>query len=206
MSLDKILTALREEAERQIAAIERDTQAEIAAIQAQAEAEAEAEREAQRQAGLTPLPAERARILNRARQEALQVILGAREGLIAAALAETAHQLALLADSRDYPTLLRQLIQEAAEALGGDGPLRLRVRSRDVALAEQCAAELGLSADVEDGLEDEPSPWGCLGGVVATTADGRISLVNTLAARLERAASLHRARIAEMLFGPLHGR
>lgn len=201
MSLEKILAALQEEARRQVAAIEQATRAEIARIEEQARAAAEAEREQQRRAIQEPLQAEQARILNRARQEALQTVLGAREQLIAAALEGTARRLAQLADSEAYPSVLRGLIREAAEALGRDGPLHLRVRTCDIELAERLAAELGLAASVAGGLEDEASPWGCLGGVEASTADGRIRLVNTLAARLQRAAEIHRAHIAGLLFG-----
>ncbi|MCX7670186.1 MAG: V-type proton ATPase subunit E [Anaerolineae bacterium] len=201
MSLEKILAALQEEAKRQVAAIEQAAQAEIARIEEQAQAAAAAEREKQCRAIREPLQAEQARILNRARQEALQTILGAREALIAAALEGTARRLARLADSEAYPPILQQLICEAAEALGRDGTLHLRVRTRDVPLAERQVAALGLAASVEGGLEDEASPWGCLGGVEASTADGRIRLVNTLAARLARAADLYRSHIAELLFG-----
>ncbi len=201
MSLEKILAALPEEARRQVVAIEQAAQAEIARIEEQARAAAEAEREKQRRAIQEPLQAEQARILNRGRQEALQTVLGVREQLIAAALEAAAHRLAQLADSEAYPPILRELIREATDALGRDTALCLRVRTCDVALAERLAAELGLAASVVAGLEDEASPWGCLGGVEASTSDGRIRLVNTLAARLQRAADLHRSRIAELLFG-----
>jgi vacuolar-type H+-ATPase subunit E/Vma4 len=60
--------------------------------------------------------------------------------------------------------------------------------------------ELGLSVVVEGDLENN-GLWGAdLGGVVATTPDERIRLVNTLEVRLQRVASLYRAQIAEMFF------
>ncbi len=61
--------------------------------------------------------------------------------------------------------------------------------------------EMGLAATVEGDLENEASPWGCLGGVVVATPDERISLANTLAARLQRAASLYRSAIAALVCG-----
>jgi vacuolar-type H+-ATPase subunit E/Vma4 len=60
--------------------------------------------------------------------------------------------------------------------------------------------EMGLSVTVEGGLERKDSPWGCLGGLVAITPDARISLVNTLDARLGRVAGLYRSQIANLVF------
>jgi vacuolar-type H+-ATPase subunit E/Vma4 len=60
--------------------------------------------------------------------------------------------------------------------------------------------KLGLPATVTGGLEDDEAIAANGGGVVATTPDGRISLVNTPTARLARAASLYRLQIAKMMF------
>jgi vacuolar-type H+-ATPase subunit E/Vma4 len=63
------------------------------------------------------------------------------------------------------------------------------------------AQGLGLSATVIGDLtgdSSEPNP--CLGGLAVSTADNRISLTNTLEARLQRVAQLYRAQIAEIVF------
>ena len=56
-----------------------------------------------------------------------------------------------------------------------------------VGAAKTRSAEEILDA-VEGGLENEDLTWGCPSGVVVTNSDGRISLTNTLDARLERVA------------------
>jgi vacuolar-type H+-ATPase subunit E/Vma4 len=195
MSLENILHALETEAERLVTEIEEATQVEVERIRAEAQAEAAAVRQKHIAAIEAPLRAEHARILNRAKREALQIVLGTREDLITAMLEATARRLEALASTEEYAGLLQQLTQEAVDALGTKG-VCLRVQSSDVALMNRVVQTMGLSATVTGELENEEG----LGGVIATSADGRISLVNTSAARLKRVAGLYRAQIAEMMF------
>jgi vacuolar-type H+-ATPase subunit E/Vma4 len=210
MSLERILQALDLEAERQQAEFEQAAQAEIERIRAQAQAEAMDVRQKHLAASRLSLQVERIRMLNQAKQDALQTIMNAREAMLAAALEATAQRLTALVSSAAYPGLLRQLTQEAITPLSGNGQLQLHVRSQDKELMQRMVQEMGLSATVAGDLEPEPStglsnlragwPEQGLGGVIVTTPDGRIRLVNTLAARLHRAASLYRTQIAQILF------
>ena len=231
MPLENILQALESESARQVAAIAQTAQAEVARIRAQAQAQATAVQQQHLLALQAPLQAERTRIMNQARLEALRAVMGRRETLMASALEIAARRLGSLAASPAYPALLRRLTQEAVASLGTPSQLRLRVRGCDVELMCGLVEEMGLAATVEGNLEHEtfpatvsaeggqfngppfpatasaegaqfnapPSSWGCLGGVVAATPDGRISLANTLAARLQRAANLYRAYIAALV-------
>ena len=199
MPLENILHALEAEAERLVTEIGQATQAEVERIRAEAQAEAPVVRQKHITAIEAPLRAEQARILNRAKLEVLQIVMGTREDLITAVLEAAARRLEALPSTEAYADLLRQLMQEAVDAFGANS-LCLRVQSSDVALMKRIVREMGLSATVTGGLENEESPVGNLGGVIATSSDGRISLVNTSAARLKRVASLYRAQIAEMMF------
>ncbi len=201
MPLNDILQALKSETERLEKEIQQATQAEIDRIRTQAQTEAEAVRQKHITAIEVPLQAEQARILNQAKLEALQIVMGTREDLMIAALEAALCRLNGLASTNTSAGLLQQLTQEAVDALGGNS-LCLQVQSSEVASMERIAQEMGLSATVAGGLEDETAVEGDWGGLVATTADGRISLINTPAVRLRRVASLHRAKIAEMLFDP----
>jgi len=203
MPLENILQALEAESERQVAEVAHTAQTEVARLHAQAQAQATTVQQQHMLAIQAALQAERARIVNQARLEALRVVMGTRETLMASALEMAARRLGSLAASPAYPALLRRLTQEAVARLGTPGQLRLRVRSYDVALMCSLVEEMGLAATVEGNLESEASPWGCLGGVVVATPDERISLANTLAARLQRAASLYRSDIAALVCG--HG-
>jgi V/A-type H+/Na+-transporting ATPase subunit E len=199
MSLDKILEALKAETEQQITEIEQAAQAEIQRIHAEAQVEAVAARQRHLPEIQVPLRAERARIINQAKLEALRLVMGTREALIESALDLAASHLEALAGTDLNGQILQELAREAFSALGAECGLRLQVQSRDVTLMERIARETGLPAGVEGGLENQASLRGSLGGLVAATRDGRISLINTLDARLQRVANLHRSEIAEVL-------
>lgn len=206
MSLDHILQTLETEAEQQLGQIEQAAQTEIERIRTQAQAEAEAIRQKHLADSQAALQVERMRLLNRTKQAASQIGLNARETLIASALAETAKRLAALTTAEVYPGLLHRLTQEAVDTLEANQQFCLHVRNSDVELMSRIVQELGVSATVIGDLAET-----CVGqpsdtennrpaGVVVTTVDGRISLTNTLQARLQRVAHLYRARIAEIIF------
>jgi vacuolar-type H+-ATPase subunit E/Vma4 len=199
MPLENILQALETETERLVAEIDQATQAEIDRILAEAQAEAAIARQKHIAAIKAPLRAEQACILNQAKLEALQIVQGTREELIRAGLEAAACLLEMRASAEQYPDLLQQLTAEAVAVLGAK-EASLRVRSSDVALMNDIVQRLGLSATVTGGLEDDEAIAGNGGGVVATTLDGRISLINTPTIRLSRAASLYRLQIAKMMF------
>jgi vacuolar-type H+-ATPase subunit E/Vma4 len=199
MPLENILQALEIEAERLVAEIGQATQAEGDRIRRDAQAEAADVRQKPIAAIKAPLRAEQARILNQAKLEALQIVLGTREELIRAVLEATARRLEERYSTKQYADLLQQLTQEAVAVLGVK-EVCLRVQSSDVDLMKCIVQKLGLSATVTGGLEDDEATAGNGAGVVATTLDGRISLINTPAARLARAAGLYRLQIAKMIF------
>ena len=211
MALENILQALETEAERQVEEINQATRVKLENIHRKAQAEAETVRQHHRSAVKAPLQAEQARILNRARLEALRLVMNAREEGLKAALEEAASRLADVPGTSVYPELLRNLALEAVDALGPGVVLRFYVHSRDVELMQRITQELELQAVVTGSLEQEGerayagpgAPDDPIGGLVAcTNPDERISLNNTLAARLQRAVTFHRSEIAEMLFRP----
>lgn len=206
MSLEHILQALEREAQQQIAAMEEAAQAEAEQILSQAQAQAAAVRQRHLAASRAALEVERTRRLNRAKMAALQAVLSAREALITSALEAAARHLAALSTTEVYAGLLRRLAQEAVERLGRDQPLCLHVWPRDVGLMHQFVREMGLSAIVTGDLENKagfaiPELAGeGLGGLAVTTAEGRVSLINTLEMRLQRVAQLYRSQIAQFIF------
>jgi vacuolar-type H+-ATPase subunit E/Vma4 len=205
MSLDKILQALEAEATQGIAQIERAADLEIARIRAEAEVKAAVARQRHAPALAAPLHAERARILNQAKLEALRTVMGTREELMRAAVTAAAAHLAASSGNETYALALEGMTCEAVTELGQDAALLLRVESRDRPAMEGIVERLRLQATVEDGatVGDEAASehWcDCPGGVVATTADGRITLDNTLSVRLQRVSALYRSAIAAMLF------
>ncbi len=199
MALENILQALEAEAAKKIAAIKGEALAEVEKIQSQARAEAAAIRRQQLEAARVRLQTEQARILNLARQKALQRVLGTREELIRAALDQAARELAALSDTEEYVLVLQQLLEESLETLGGAGPFKLWVQRQDVELLEQIIAKMDVPATVEANLTGEGQWDAELGGLITATPDGRIRLINTLETRLQRVATLYRAQIAQMV-------
>lgn len=201
MSLDKILQALEAEAAAEIAEIEQTAEVQIARVRAEAQVQATAAAQKHRPAMEASLQAERARILNQAKLEALRTVMGTREALMRAVLEAAVAHLADLPSSESYGRVLEGLTREAVAALGQESGLHLRVESRDHAWLARIVQLSGLQATVEEGATNDDNAWNCPGGVVAMSADGRVRLVNTLSARLQRVATLHRSEIAGMLFG-----
>ncbi len=201
MPLETILQAIDAEAEQQVAAIAAAARDDITRVEAEAAAQAEAIKQQHVDAAQARLKAEQARILNRAHRQALQMVLGTREAAISAALEETARQLGQFAGDSAYAGLLRHLAEEAAAALGAEQPLHITVKAADIPLMQQVVAALGLTATIEADLELGDTIWNSgLGGLIAATADRRISVVNTLETRLQQAAQLYRGQLAEWLF------
>ena len=203
MSLEKILQSLEAEADNQIFELEQMAQAEIERIRTQAQAEAETVQQKRLAAIQAPLQAERARILNRARLEALKIILGTREALINSALEVTARRLEALGGNNGYAGLLKQLTQEALDTIGVGGRLCLHVQRCDAALMGRLVQDMELQCAVAGDLDSGDTSRNCLCGVAVTTPDRRIRLINTLEVRLQRAANLYRAQIAKIIFGDL---
>jgi vacuolar-type H+-ATPase subunit E/Vma4 len=200
MPLEHILRALQAQADAEIEQINRAADDEAAQLIAEAEAAAIAIR-ARHRARVEPmLVAEAASLQNKARLGALRAVANAREELIVAAFAQAAERLAQIRESRQYPAIWRALAREAVAAVGGAAPphaprLIVRVDPRDVEIARAALAEMGVLAEIE--MQTIP-----LGGLEVTTRDERIVIVNTLAARLERARSILRGPVARILTEP----
>ena len=100
-----------------------------------------------------------------------------------------------------YAGLLKQLTQEALDTIGIGGQLCLHVQHCDAALMARLVQDMDLQCTVVGDLDNGDTSGNCLPGVIVTTPAGRISLVNTLESRLQRAANQYRAQIAKIIFG-----
>jgi vacuolar-type H+-ATPase subunit E/Vma4 len=198
MPLEHILRAMQAQADAEIEKISRTADEEIAQLIAEAEAAAVAIR-ARHRARVEPmLVAEVAGFQNKAKLGALRATANAREQLIAEAFAQAQDCLAQIRASKPYAAILRALAHEAAQALDSD--LIARTDPRDVEIARAAFADPAIGArGVTVEIETQPIP---LGGLEVLTRDGRIVMVNTLAARLERARDVLRGPVARILTAP----
>lgn len=137
------------------------------------------------------LATEAAGLQNQARLGALRAMANAREELIADAFAQAQDCLSQIRESQQYAAIFRAMAHEVVQALG-DQDIIVRVDPRDEAIARKIFSEFNVHAEIE-------TQEILLGGLYVTTRDGRIEIVNTLAARLEKARKIMRGPVARIL-------
>jgi vacuolar-type H+-ATPase subunit E/Vma4 len=203
VSLHAILEVIRSSGQAEIGEIETRAFAQARETLVNARLEAETIKEQACATAQEPGFRERTRILHRARLEALQIVGNAREELVDSAIMQTRGRLEGLRMHSIYPKVLRELLSEALdelqraqvedECLPGSSIAAgcLEADRRDCPLLERMLNEMDLEYPVQYNLQ-------CWGGLVVKSADGRISVINTLEARLERATSYLRRSLAAL--------
>jgi vacuolar-type H+-ATPase subunit E/Vma4 len=183
VSLEHILQAIAISGEADVAEIEARTCAEVKEILANAHQEAVRVKAKAFNKAVAPAAHERSRILHQAKLEALKATGGLRETLVDAALEGARNYLASFRAEADYREVLFRLTQEALAATrvssGENMTICLEIDPRDRAMLEDILDEMKLNVLVLEVLES----WG---GLVTRSEDGRVVVINTLEARLER--------------------
>lgn len=182
MSLAAILAEIEAATAVQIAALQQETEATIQAILAEARLAAAARYEAARLAVVRPVAVERAQRLYEARLAAERAAAAAHVHLHQQVQSEAQHHLAHLRHEPAYGPILHNLIAEALQALGAEETAQLVIDPRDEERVAAILGEMALPIPSKPTLNS----WG---GVVVQSADGRITIHNTLESRLERAMS-----------------
>ena len=191
MGLQAILEEIRAAGEAQVQAIEQSAKFQVNGILAQARAEARQIEEDACADASAPAIAERARILHRARLEALRVVGDVREDLVDTAIARARERLASIRADHSYSTVLRTLTEEALTELASGGAEKAQILAdpRDRALLETILDDLKLDMPVGYGLN-------CWGGLIAKSKEGRVVVINTFESRLDHAAAFLRSHLA----------
>lgn len=192
MSLQVILERIQAVGSAQVREIEEKSRARAGEILAQAYIEAEQIEDDAREEAAAPGNAERARILHRARLDALHILGEVRENLVDTAIARTRERLASLRSDPSYPEVMMRLTVEALAQLAvSEGAVQPQVQAdlRDRDLLQKILVSLKRDIPVRFDL----NTWG---GLIAASADGRVVVINTLEARLEHAMPFLRRRLA----------
>ena len=199
MGLHAILEAIRNSGKSRVDEIESRAYAQAHEILINAQLEAERLTEQACLEALEPVSHERARLVHRARLEAMQTVGETRKELVDAALEQVRGRLVNLRTDACYPGVLRQLLLEAFAELGdaeqneANAPsghqICLEANPDDRALLESVLQTLELDLPVSYCLN-------CWGGAVAKGENGKIVVINTLEARLERAIPYLRLYLA----------
>jgi vacuolar-type H+-ATPase subunit E/Vma4 len=191
MGLQAILEKIRAAGDAQLQEIERNTRSQVSEIMAQARMEAQQiEEDASAHASI-PAVAERARILHRARLESLRIVGDVRENLVDTALTHARERLAAIRFDPCYPEVLRTLTKEALTELASNRNAQLLADPHDERLVTNILNDMKLDLPVSYELN-------CWGGLVAQSEDGRVVVINTFDARLERAMTFLRHYLAAL--------
>jgi vacuolar-type H+-ATPase subunit E/Vma4 len=191
MGLQAILEKIRAIGDAQVQEIERNTLSQVSAILTQARMDAQQIEEDACANASTPAVAERARILHRVRLESLRIVGDVRESLVDTALTRTRERLAAIRIDPGYPEVLRTLTREALTELAADGHAQLLAAPRDEGLLTNILSDMNLDLPVSYELN-------CWGGLIAQSEDGRVVVINTFEARLERAMTFLRHHLAAL--------
>jgi V/A-type H+-transporting ATPase subunit E len=195
MSLQVILDAIRAAGEAQLRELDLRKSAEVREILADADLQAQEIREEASETAALPAGRERARIIHRARLDGLHNLGNVREALIDTTLDQARGRLANLRADSAYPLVLRRLAEEALAEVSGSleeaGKARLEADPRDQGWVNKILTDLGLTLPVNYNLD-------CWGGLIAQSEDGRVVVINTLEARLERAIPYLRRYLAAL--------
>lgn len=195
MSLLAILDAIRASGQAEVCEIEDTARRQIHEMRATARLEGERIAAESSSSAAAPAVRERARILQRARLEALQIAGNKREGLVDAALDQARGHLEGLRTDAAYPAVLERLTREALGELERSredlSSAQLEVDPRDRELMEGILHALGLNLGASYSLN-------CWGGLIVKSQDGRVVVINTLEARLERATPYLRRYLARL--------
>ena len=119
--------------------------------------------------------------------------LKSREKVFEAAFEAAGQRLSRLRQDDTYPSVFRRLAEETTSAMG-ESPFVIHVDQRDLDLCKNTLAAMKISCEIRTDLE-------CMGGLVASSPDGHITISNTIESRLERVREHKRLEIYAVLAG-----
>jgi V/A-type H+/Na+-transporting ATPase subunit E len=179
------------------------------AILSEAAKQAEAQRCVIESRGELEAQRQTQRILAEARVRARREQMLAKEEMVQLSFQQARKTLSILVETRSvgglaYPLILYRLIKESVIASGVTS-LEVWVNQSDRALVSyeilnQIATEAGNAQGARISLAMSDEALICIGGAVVRSIDGKVSVDNTLEARLERSKNTLRILVAKALF------
>lgn len=139
------------------------------------------------------LRAKEAKIILEAKFKAKKRLVETKEKLVDGVFSEARQELNALPQSTSYPEIFTGLLLEAAQAIGDQEQVIVKVSKKDVPLAHSVFTKSKFNWTIQ------PSEDGLVGTVIASM-DGRKVLTNTLASRLKRAETRLRDKVGAVLF------
>ncbi len=191
MAIENILQALEEQCRIECQSIFEKAKSEVDEIIKEAEAEAAKIREAKMDRVKKEIDSERASLIYSARLNFKNETILAREEIVKEAFEKATEKLANVRANGSYQAILAQLVDEGLKKVSGDPVLHVDAKDKDI--ASKSLSSLNVRGEIKPDIT-------CLGGCVIADAEDRVTIINTLEERLERAKSRLRMEVAEELF------
>lgn len=192
MALEAILRALDVKAKADIEAIEAKARERVAEIKSEVERETARTRRQTLKKAEDRIRSEANAIVYSASINARSELIKAQEEAVDEAFRVAEQHLHSVGEGEDYPRILEVLLDECLEYFSGE--VLLEVRAEDRERVEGVMAQRQVPYRISD------TPLDAAGGLIASSADGEIVVLNTLESRLEKARDKLKLVIANALF------
>lgn len=190
MAIEDIFKALDEQADAECSELVRAAEGQAEAVLAEAKAEADRIKEQRLQAAKEVVRQKTGKTINAAKLDNKKQLAAVRESVVQQVFEQAAAKLSTLRSTKEYEDVFVALAKEALAGVEGD--CTLQVDPADAKLAEKVAKDLNASCKVDPSLETS-------GGVVVSTADGRVLRRNTFESRLAKSHEFTYAHVSEIL-------
>jgi len=194
METDKIRAAILDKAQKEAEEIVANARTKAKDLMAHAEEQKEKRFEDEKARILSEAQREAARILAQSSLKARQEILREQDAVINEIVAKTKET---LAQESTEEKAMAVLIREAVTAFESDEKLRILASPREIEAVKLAVKnDDGLSKQIEEVVEHD-----CLGGVIAESLDGMVSIDNSFEVRMEMLLPKIMPELGKKLFG-----
>ncbi len=193
MAYEDLLKSVEESAHEKELELRNKEVAVVAEIKARAKKQAGEIRQTHIDEANKSIMTEWNKLLYLTKAENKELLIKTRETAFERAFSETEVRLKDLRSDPKYPVVFKNLLKEAAHALG-DQNFVVHVDPRDTALCKKTLSLLNLSYEIRIDLVTD-------GGIVASLPDNSVVISNTVESRMQRAKELKRKEIHALLTG-----
>jgi len=191
--IKKIISKIKEDAEREAEKIREEARKKEEEILQKAEAEAKSKSDEILNQGKKEAELEKQRILANAKLQAKKIKLDVKEKIIEKSFSLAEEKLKEVVSSEEYEKILKDLIREAISTIGRED-LEVLCRKEDEKVVKKIIKDLS-------GVELAKDNISTIGGVIVRSKDRQVQVDNTFEARLTRMRDNLRIEVAKILFG-----
>jgi V/A-type H+-transporting ATPase subunit E len=195
MDYENLLKSMDASAEEKMAELMQRASKTSAEIKSIAHAKAAEIKKLHMDGALKTTMLERNKSFFMANNEAKKQIGSLKYELFSEAFARARERLASVRENGYYEDVFRRMAEEAVRGLG-ESEVVLHIDKKDIGLCRKVADDLGVRCEI---LADN----NCMGGLIATSKDGKVVVHNTLESRLESARRRMKLEIFNTLYGDL---